>query len=291
MKAFSLLACLGLVGLVGCAADAESVEPAAPAPLAIAPGQPVPTPTHSTGLAPSEARVSAAALAAGPSFVGALLGEMPAAFVCRPGAFCDDFEAGSLGARWSAATTLAGGKVEPGTESASAGRGSLRLTTRDQGSSAYLVESGPDITAAWSGVVGFAFRVDQLPTTSLGGPELSVATKDGPITLRVSLEPAGLVLHQLAPASCDRSRCTPSTTVLAPAQANHWYRVTVGLEVNPHQAAPYGLVETSVDGGAVHAQALTVPMFDGPTTLRAGITEGDTRAAAAQLDDVMLLVR
>jgi hypothetical protein len=290
MKALYLLACAGLVGLVGCAADAESVEPA-PGPLAIAPGNPVPTPTHGTVLGPAGgARVSAAALASGPSFVGALVGGRPAAFVCRPDAFCDDFEGAALGARWTAATSLAGGKIEPGTESASAGRGSLRLTTRDQGSTAYLAEAGPDINAAWSGVVSFALRVDELPATSLGGPELSVVTKDGPITLRVSLEPQGLVLHQLAPASCDRARCAPSATVVAPAQANHWYRVTVSLEVVPHQAAPYGYVHAAVDGGDAYAHALTVPMFDGPTTLRAGITEGDTRAAAAELDDVTLLV-
>jgi hypothetical protein len=291
MKALYLLACAGLVGLVGCAADAESVEPAAPGPLAIAPGNPVPTPTHATGIGPAGgARVSAAGLANGPSFVGALAGGRPAAFVCRPDAFCDDFEGAALGSRW-AAKALAGGKIEPGKESASAGRGSVRLTTSDQGSSAYLVASGKDISASWSGVVGFALRVDELPATSLGGPELSVATKDGPITLRVSLEPAGLVLHQLAPASCDRSRCRPSATVLAPAQANHWYHVTVSLEVIPQEAAPYGYVHAAVDGGDAYARPLTVPMFDGPTTLRAGITEGDTRAAAAELDDVTLLVR
>lgn len=113
----------------------------------------------------------------------------------------------------------------------------------------------------------------------------------GPITIRIALKPEGLVLEQLASETCRRDRCVTSSQIIAASQPAHWYRVTVGVEANARQAAPYGRVEVIVDGGDLQATDLTVPLYEGSMFLRAGITQGDARPASAHLDDVTLFVR
>jgi hypothetical protein len=229
--------------------------------------------------------------------VGGIAFAAPAAhpasgFVCRKGAFCEDFEEQGYAAHWKSAFTSGGGAIESNNDSASVGRGSLRLFTKDEASSAYLLSERGAVTGNWSGVLGFAFRVAEVPGAYLGGPELTVKTPDGPITIRVSMTPEGVFVEQRGTAECLRDRCVDARTLLAPAHANHWYRITLGMEVNPHQAGPYGRIEASVDGGELQSTDLTVPFYDGSMFLSAGLTKGDPgRRALADLDDVTLLVR
>lgn len=219
----------------------------------------------------------------------------PTTFVCRKGAFCEDFEGGPglpFDTRWSRVVRSGNGKMELASESASTGKGALTLFTPDADSYVFLQEEPKEgVAGSWSGLVGFAFRVAQVPAAQLGGPELSMKTADGPISIRVSLRPEGLVLEQSAPASCSPKRCRPSTTVLAPVKEGEWYRVRLGFEVNAQSAPPYGRIETTIDGGGMVSRDLDVPLFEGSVTFRAGITQGDTRRALANLDDVTLLLR
>ncbi|MDB4937383.1 MAG: hypothetical protein JWP87_4355 [Labilithrix sp.] len=278
MRPLYLLVCLGLVA---CTADAESSDPTS------VPGSPADAPAPAAG-APFAS--SAHASVAGTAF--AVPSAQPAAFVCRKGAFCEDFEEQGYASHWKSAFTTGDGILESNTESASVGRGSLRLFTKDAASSAYLLSERGTVSGNWSGVLGFAFRVAEVPHAYLGGPELTVKTPDGPIVIRVSMTPEGVFVEQHGTAECLRDRCVDSRTLLAPAHANHWYRITLGLEVNPHQAAPYGRLEASVDQGDVLSTDLNVPFYDGSVFLSAGLTEGDPgRRALADLDDVSLLVR
>ncbi|MBX3189093.1 MAG: hypothetical protein KF819_18875 [Labilithrix sp.] len=221
-------------------------------------------------------------------------GTKPAAFVCRKGAFCDDFEEKSLGTRWSDLVQESGGRVRLGEgSSASAGRGSLEIFTRDASSRAFLShEVVADLSGSWSGALGFALRVDSVPRKALGGPELTMTTSDGVLAIGVVLKPEGLVLEQRATESClKEDRCKSRSWVIAPALDNHWYDVRIGVEANPADIAPYGRIEITVDGGELLAGDLTIPMFDRGAFLRAGVTQGDIEPARAVVDDVSLLVR
>ena len=214
-------------------------------------------------------------------------------FVCRPGAFCEDFEEQGFENRWSGVLTTGSGTVEQNTASASLGRGSIRLFTADDSSSAYLLQDKGTVKGNWSGVLAFAFRVAEVPSQYLGGPELTLRTADGPVTVRLTMAPEGVFVEQRSTAECLHDRCVPKRTLIAPAHANHWYRVTLGFEVNPANAAPYGRLEASVDDtGNVVSTDLSVPFYDGPMTFSAGITQGDVgHRSLADLDDVTLLVR
>lgn len=112
-----------------------------------------------------------------------------------------------------------------------------------------------------------------------------------PISIRVSLRPEGLVLEQLASERCGRDRCRPSSAVIAPVKEGSWYRVRISLKVGAQTAPPYGTIEAAVDGGPNLVTDLNVPAYEGSVSLRAGITQGDTRRALVNLDDVTLLVR
>jgi hypothetical protein len=106
------------------------------------------------------------------------------------------------------------------------------------------------------------------------------------------MTPEGVFLEQRGTAECLRDRCVDARTRLAPAHANHWYRITLGFEVNARQAAPYGRLEASVDNGDMQSTDLSVPFYDGSVFLSAGVTKGDPgRRALADLDDVTMLVR
>lgn len=292
MRALFALACLGLVA---CAADAE---PSAPAPAPTSP-----TASEAPGRAPAAAPSDTHAAPATPygDLARPIGGEVEvpalrdpaAAFVCRPGAFCEDFEGLGFENRWRGVFTTGSGTVEHNTASASPGRGSLRLFTADDASSAYLLQEKGTVKGNWSGVLGFAFRVAAVPSQYLGGPELTLRTADGPIAIRLTMAPEGLFVEQRSTEECLRDRCVPKRTLIASAQANHWYRVTLGFEVNPANAAPYGRLEASVDdSGDLVATDLSVPFYDGPVLLSAGITQGDVgHRSLADLDDVTLLVR
>jgi hypothetical protein len=286
MRAFFAIAC---ASLVACSGAVESTDPA-PTSSPVAEPAPAAAPAASVDDA-DRARTTrdtdGVFAVAGKNAAGA-----PAGFVCRKGAFCEDFESRGWGDRWTGELTSGRGSVEYGTDSASLGRGSLRLFAMDDASSAYLLQEKGHVGGEWSGMLGFAFRVDQLPGKSLGLSELTVKSEDGPITLRITLRAQGLVLEQIASADCLRDRCEPTAKVIAPAKPNHWYRVRLGMEVNPNLAPPYGRLEASVDDGDVVSTDLTVPFYNGSAFLSAGITQGDAgRRAFADLDDVTLLVR
>jgi hypothetical protein len=295
MKAVLVVACLGLAA---CTSDLESSDPTpAPAP-AVEPsraGQPGASADSAQRGAPVvalDARARARARSAADVLaIGAERDEPGSPFVCRKNAFCEDFEEQGWTTRWNDVVTSSGGKIELGQESASSGRGALRMFTDGASSSAYLLQEPGDVAGDWSGLLSFAFRAEQLPGKYLGGPELTVKTADGPITIRVALKPEGLVLEQLADATCRRDRCEPTSKVIAAAEENHWYRVRLGFEVNPRAAGPYGRIEISVDGGGLQSTDLTVPMFDGSMAMRAGITQGDARRGFADLDDLTMLIR
>lgn len=280
MKAVFAVACLGLAA---CTSDLESSDPAPPAVEHSAPGNPT--------IAAGASDVDRARATNSPfDLAAAKAGD--SAFVCRKNAFCEDFEQKDWSTRWHDLVKSTGGTIETSTASASHGGGSLRLSAPDAAATAFLLSEQNDVAGPWSGIFAFAFRVDQLPTTALGGPEMTVNGADGPVTVRIALEPKGLVLQQLADPSCKPELCAPRSTVIAAAQANHWYRIRVGFEVSPRQAeANHGRIEMSVDGGELQSTILSVPMFDGPVTMRAGITQADTKTASANLDDLTLLIR
>jgi hypothetical protein len=207
------------------------------------------------------------------------------------GAFCEDFEAQTWSTTWSDFVLHAGAKGERGNESASVGGAALRVISATPESEAFLLHEEGEVRGQWSGTVGFAFRIDALPVVSLTGPSWTVKEKDGPVSLRIKVTPESVLLEQTSEATCRRDRCQPSVRVLAPAQATHWYRVRLGVEVDPRTAPPYGRLETTVDGGPVTSADLTIPFFGGASSVRAGITQGDVTRAFANVDDVSILVR
>ncbi|MDB5221236.1 MAG: hypothetical protein JWO86_9163 [Myxococcaceae bacterium] len=293
MRALSVLAALSFVSiaLVGCAAEAESTGPAPIAVVVAAPGGPVaePSEAHAAVTPPGSDPVRPT----GSEVVVPAAHEQPSGFVCRAGAFCEDFEEQGFESHWGSALTTGTGTVDHGTASASLGRGSIRLVTGDDTSSAYLLEQHGTVKGNWSGVLGFAFRVAAVPSRYLGGPELTLRTADGPISVRVTMEPKGVFIEQRSTSECLQDRCVPKRTLIAPAHPNHWYRVTLGFEVNPAKAGTYGRLEASVDdSGVVVSTDLSVPFYDGDMVFSAGITQGDVGGRSiADLDDVTLLVR
>lgn len=215
----------------------------------------------------------------------------PAPFTCRPGAFCDDFENDqSSFTRWTGVVRSGGGKLETNGDSASVGRSAITLFAPDAASHVFLDHTTGGVGTTWSGAVGFALKMETAPERQLGGPELLLKTEDGPISVRVSVRPEGLVLEQLAP-ECGKDRCHPIAHVIAPAKVGAYYRVRIGFEVGAQKAPPYGRIETTVDDGPLVTSDLVVPLYDGGISLRAGITEGDTKRALVSLDDVSLFTR
>lgn len=283
MRASFVLAAIGFLGLAtsACAIDSEE-EGGKPKNRALSAPGPV-----AAGDAPvDEPRFASANGSAVPKPPT----ESP--YSCRDGAFCDAFETGAFAKEWSSPFSTGDGELSLGTASASLGHGSLHLSTRDKDSSAYLLREQGPVAASWSGAVLFSFRVEELPFDVVGGPELTVKTPDGPITVRIVVTPDDILLEQRGTAKCLKDRCTATRTVLSPAHASHWYAIRIGFEVNANQTAPYGLIETSVNGGELTTHDLNVPMYDGSLFFSAGITEGDLgRYVNADLDDVSVFVR
>jgi hypothetical protein len=286
MKALFVLAC---TGLFACSAAAEPGEERAP----IGAPQDIATPPQAD---PPAARPDGDDRARATNDLGVgIPNTAPRPFACQVGAFCDDFEALAeepIGARWSDIVRNGGGKMEVDMESASVGKNALTLFTPDETSSAFLDHSrSGGLVGIWSGVVGFALKVAAVPAEQLGGPELTLRTGEGHMSIRVTLRREGLMLEQLAPATCGRERCRPSSTLLAPAKEGAWYRVRFTVDAGPQAAPPYGRIGATVDGGPLVVAPLTVPLYDGTASLRAGVTQGDTRRALVNVDDVTLLVR
>lgn len=229
--------------------------------------------------------------AVGPSFeVGSVVPSE--VFVCRKGAFCDDFESVDAPSRWTGSEEN-GGDVGRSNASASLGKGSLALTTKPGATnSAFLLLDKGQIGATWSGSLSFAMRVAELPKDSVGGPELAVKTiDDGVVSLAFVLKPEGVFLEQRATADCKKDRCQTKSTLVGTAAAGKWTKIDLGIESAPNGGAPYGRVEVKVNGGPLVAVDLGVPLGSGTTFLRAGITAGDIREAFLDLDDVTLLTR
>lgn len=283
MRTSFILGSVGLVavlGLAGCAADNE------PEGNDVA-NVPHSAPRQTVGAPQEDNARTAKTDTSYPSVGGGAAG-----FTCRQGAFCDAFDSSGFADIWNGSFTTGDGTIEPQSDSASLGSGSLRLTSRDKNSSAYLLREKDVAGEQWSGSLGFAVRVPSLPSSYVGGPELSVKTPMGPVYVRVFVTPDGLFLEQNATASCPADRCTGSRTFISNVLPNHWYNVVVGFEVNNRSAAPYGLVETSVNGGDFVTSDLTVPLSAGTVFLKAGITQGDPgNYATLELDNVSLLVR
>jgi len=287
MKLGFLVAGLGLLACVGCSAEVDggSTSPAdvrdgsEPGPSLVGP---------SAGRAAAENR----ARMGGPVAIGEESAAPDGAFVCRKGAFCDDFEGATIGAAWTDIVE-GGGQLGRASTSASVGKGALHVVTRDASESAFLVREKGFVGGSWSGVFGFALRAEAIPSESFAGPELTVKTaSDGVVTLAVVMKPEGLFLEQRGTAECGKDRCQDKSTLLAPARAGHWYRVDLGVEAGAAAAAaPYGRVEFRVDGGALGATDLVVPLGEGTALLRAGVTRGDVRPAHVAIDDVVLLTR
>lgn len=271
---------LSAAGLMACSA-AEPVDDESPAP-----------PTSVTHEAPVTAPAAGPSRAFGArDDVELIAPAAPTPFVCRPGAFCDDFEDDTTGfTRWSNVVQRSGGKVQASGASASVGRGAITLVAPEPTSQVFLDHTAGVLASTWSGLLTLALSVDAAPDHQLGGPELALKTADGPVSVRVSVRPEGLVLEQLAP-ECDKARCQPMTRLIAPAKVGAYYRVRVGFEVGAQKGPPYGRIETTVDGGPLVTSDLVVPLYDGGVSLRAGITEADTKRAQMNLDDVSLFTR
>jgi hypothetical protein len=280
MRALFVIACAGLFACS--AATTSGDEPA-----------PVVTPHDFTPVDPGTPVAHGHDRAQGSDAFGlGLPSNAPTAFVCSKGAFCDDFEVPKhdIGTRWSGITRTGAGKWEADSESASLGKGALTLYAQDADSTVFLDQSSNVVADTWSGLMGFAFKVAAAPGRQVGGPEIVLKTRDGLVSVRVSLYAYGLVLEQLATDACTKDRCKPTSTVIAPVKEGAWYRVRIGFDVSAQNAPPYGRLEASVDGGPLQSTALNVPLYDGALSLHAGITQGDARWATVNLDDVTLLV-
>jgi len=276
---FASVALVALLGLAGCAADNEPEG-----------GDVANVPHSANGPTGGEAQPDQDRFAKSDTSYpsGQING---AGFTCRQGAFCEAFESASYADNWTGVFTTGKGVLEQQGDSASVGVGSLRLTSRDKDSTAYLLREKGEVANQWSGSLGFAIRVPTLPSSYIGGPEIAMKTAVGIVYVRVFVTPDGLFLEQNAE-SCPTDRCTGTRTFISKMQPSHWYNVVVGFEVNDRDSAPYGLVETSVNGGQFTTSDLNVPLSAGGMFFKAGITQGDPgNYASIDLDNVSLLVR
>lgn len=201
------------------------------------------------------------------------------AFSCRPDAFCDDFESADPSSRWTASSTTAATLIDFVGPSASPGAQSLRVRT-EGGVGAWLERDGGTKTSHWAGALGFALRLDALPTERLAGPRLVVTRPEGEASIGIAVTSEGLVLEQTADGK------TTTNVVAAPAP-NAWTRIILGVETNEAAAAPYGRLEVAVDDGDLQVYAVMVPVHTGALSVRAGVVEAPSASATTQIDDVM----
>ncbi|MBX3189092.1 MAG: hypothetical protein KF819_18870 [Labilithrix sp.] len=263
-----------VVGLLAAGCASEAIEPAPTSQPEIVGEAPRATSSIGTGEAKS----------VGVSFEV----ERARAFVCRKGAFCDDFESALPGARWTATKEDQGGAIDFVTPSSSLGARSMRArVTASEGSSAYLVVEGAELSSRWSGALGFSILLDALPVAALGGPRIVVPTADGEAAIGVSMRPEGIVLEQSSPDGVVRADLVSLDTA-----DGKWARVVIGVEASgPIGGGAFGRIEISVDGSDNLDLPLAVAPFGGRVEVRAGITSPDAAPATARVDDVMFFTR
>ena len=218
----------------------------------------------------------------------------PKPFACRAGAFCEDFELEDLTAHWTDHVEVGGGALGFASASASPGRSALVVDTREASDAAFVWSERGAVDPTWSGAFEVAMRVDRIPSEALGGPEIVVkSARDGLVTLALVAKPEGLFLEQRGTSECLRDRCVAKSTFLGPISEGVFAKVSLGFEVDgtTKESGPYGRIEWRMNGGELNATDLTVPLLDGTTVLRAGVTKADARAARLALDDISLFTR
>lgn len=219
----------------------------------------------------------------GPSHFG--LGAPFAVTSCKQGAFCDDFEEPSPAKRWTSTVATAGIVDFPG-PSSSMGAHALRASTSAAGGAAYLTRHGAAVGSSWVGALAFSLRVDALPVTALGGPEIAIVDVNGATThVGFSVKPEGIALHQLSE-SCGGSKCSSRSDLVSDVKPGEWRHLVVAIETYATTSSPYGRIEVSVDDGGLIVLPLTVMPSDGLAEARAGITVADVAPATARIDDV-----
>lgn len=204
---------------------------------------------------------------------------------CKQGAFCDDFEEPSPDKRWTSTVATAGSVDFPG-PSSSLGAHALRAITTNTGGAAYLTRGGSALGAQWVGALAFSLRVDALPVTALGGPEIAVVDANGATThVGFSVRPEGIALHQFFE-SCSGSPCTSRSDLVSDVKPGEWRHLVVAIETYGTSTPPYGRIEVTVDDGDLIVLPLTVTPYDGQGEARAGITVADVAPATVRIDDV-----
>lgn len=204
---------------------------------------------------------------------------------CKKDAFCEDFEEPSPATRWTSTVAAAGSVDFPG-PSSSLGAHALRAMTTGTGGSAYLTLDGAALGGQWVGALGFSLRVDALPTTTVGGPEIAVVDANGASTrIGFSVRPDGIALHQLFE-SCSGSPCTSRSDLVSDVKPGEWRQLVVAIETYGTTTPPYGRIEVTVDDGGLIVLPLMVTPFDGRAEAHAGITVADVAPATARIDDV-----
>ena len=162
----------------------------------------------------------------------------------------------------------------------------LQTKTSGAGASAYLTLAGADLGKHWVGALSMTFRVDAVPTTLIGGPEIAVIDANGATTrIGFSVRPDGIAVHQQFEA-CSGPTCTPRSDLVTDVKPGEWRRLTVAVEAG-NAAPPYGRIEVTVDGGDIILLPLAVTPFDGKAEVRAGITVADAAPATVRIDDVV----
>lgn len=205
---------------------------------------------------------------------------------CKINAFCDDFEDGAPGARWTGAVTTLG-LLDFAGPSSSAGANSLHVATNGAGGAAYLSLAGKALGSQWAGALAVTMRIDAPPTTVIGGPEIAVAHTGGGMTrIGFSIRPEGIALHQYFDA-CSGSSCATRSDIVSEVKAGEWRRLVVAVETTNSVAPPYGRVEVTIDGGELIVLPLTVAPFNGTAEVHAGITVADSVPSNARIDDVV----
>lgn len=274
---------LSIAVVAGCSSAPSTPSGAEPEPSE---GRGNPVPAETTGAEIGGADVSAPEEEE-PYVIGPSEPSTPT-FNCRKGAFCDDFEGPFPTPLWTETVATGSASVSLASISATSGAHSLAIAANDAASAGYMRFAGKTVGNAWAGAVQFAFRATSLPVTSLAGPSLVVLRADGdPASIGVVLDAEGLVLVQReGPVEVSRS-------VLAPALADHWYRIAIGFEANAPQTGGvrFGRVETTVDDDGLVAHDLRVPAVGGGLELFAGVTRGDTVPSSSLVDDVSFFVR
>lgn len=212
-----------------------------------------------------------------------------APFTCRQGAFCDDFEKTAPASGWTR-LEASGGALSFEPPSASSGLKSLRATTTDAASSAYLVHEGEQLGGSWSGAFGSALRLGAMPTTVMAASRVVVVRADGVASVGIVIVPEGIRVEQ-HDSHCAASSCRERSDLIALGDASGaFHRFTLGFEVQATTTYPYGRVELSIDGEVGYVP-LDVPLARGNVEIHLGVTRADDAPIDASFDDALFFVR